>query len=112
VFRDDKRKPIASICVNFDMTDIMNFNGVIQEIFRISEEEHPQALETFQVDTVSTLNRIADETIRKTGKALRSMERKDKIEIVGKLEDEGFFLIKGAIKLIAAKLKKGEGKSC
>jgi predicted transcriptional regulator YheO len=104
VFRDDKRKPIASICINFDMTDIMNFNGVIQEIFRISEEEHPQALETFQVDTVSTLNRIADETIRKTGKALRSMERKDKIEIVGKLEDEGFFLIKGAIKLIAAKL--------
>lgn len=106
VFRNEKKKPIASICINFDVTDIVNFNRVMQDIFRVSVGENAQkgAAETFQGDPVSTLNRIAHETIIKAGKAPPSMERKDKIEIVRQLEDQGFFLIKGAIKLIATKL--------
>jgi len=33
------------------------------------------------------------------------MSKEDKIEIIRQLEEQGFFLIKGAIKLIAGKLR-------
>jgi len=106
LFRNDKGKPIASLCINFDVTDILSLNAVIQDIFTISEEaEQAEPTETFAGDMVSTLNDIADKIMRKAGKAIPSMIREDKIEIVRQLDDQGFFLIKGAIKLIAAKLK-------
>ena len=106
LFRNDKGKLIAAMCINFDVADILNLNAVIQDIFRVSEETQPGGpLETFEGDMVSTLNEIADKVIRKTGKAIPSMGREDKIEIVRQLDEQGFFLIKGGIKLIAAKLK-------
>lgn len=106
VFRDDERKPVAAICINFDVTDILNFNTAIQDTFMVSEEtEGKSPIETFESDIASTLNEIADKVIRKTGKSVPSMGRGDRIEIVRQLEDQGFFLIKGALKLIAKKLK-------
>jgi predicted transcriptional regulator YheO len=105
IFRDNKERPIASICINFDVTDIMAFNAAIQEVFGISEEDQKnEANETFQLDTISTLNTIADEELRKAGKAVPSMRKADKIEILRKLDEKGFFLIKKSIQLIAAKL--------
>ena len=87
------------------MTDILNLNTVIQDIFAISEEsEQAEPSETFAGDIVSALNEIADKTIRKAGKAIPAMGREDKIEIVRQLDEQGFFLIKGSVKLIARKL--------
>lgn len=105
IFRDNKERPIASICINFDVTDIMAFNAAVQEVFGISEEDQKnEANETFQLDTISTLSTIADEVLRKAGKAVPSMRKTDKIEILEKLDEKGFFLIKKSIQLIAAKL--------
>jgi predicted transcriptional regulator YheO len=79
---------------------------MIQDVFATSEEaEQDGPTETFTGDIVSTLNDIADKVIRKVGKAIPPMGREDKIEIVRQLDKQGFFLIKGAIKLIAGKLK-------
>lgn len=106
LFRNDRGKLIAALCINFDVTDILSLNAVIQDIFAISEEaEQAGPTETFVGNMVSTLNEMADKVIRKTGKAIPSMGREDKIEIVRQLDEQGFFLIKGGIKLIAAKLK-------
>ena len=104
-FKNDKGKPIAALCINFDVTDILNLNMAIQDIFKVSDKaQQGEPMETFEGDMVSTLNEIADKIIRKAGKAIPSMGREDKIEIVRQLEDQGFFLIKGAIKLIAGRL--------
>lgn len=106
IFRNDKKKPIASICINFDLSDIMAFNVAVQDIFKVSEQQKVQdgGVETFQNGIVSTLDEIAIEGIRKAGKAVSSMGRKDKIELIRQLEKKGFFLIKGSVKLIASKL--------
>jgi predicted transcriptional regulator YheO len=78
----------------------------IQDTFKISEEiKKDNALETFEGDIGSTLNNIADKTISRIVKKNQLMERKDKIEIVRQLEGQGFFLIKGAIKLISRTLR-------
>lgn len=114
VFRNDKGKPIAALCINFDVTDILSFNVAIKDIFAVSQDIEDSAgngakagepIETFQGDIVSTLENIADRVIRDSGRAIPSMGRKDKMDIVRQLEGQGFFLIKGAIKLIATKLR-------
>jgi predicted transcriptional regulator YheO len=105
LFRNNQGVPAAAICVNFDVTDILNFNTAIDDIFGLPEEtDGKTAIETFQGDAGTTLNEIADKAIRKAGKAIPSMGKSDKIEIIRQLEDQGFFLIKGAIKFIANKL--------
>ena len=106
LIKNDKGKPIAAMCINFDVSDILSLNVVIQDIFKISEEtQQGRPVETFEPDMVSTLNEITDKIMRKAGKAIPAMGREDKIEIVRQLEEQGFFLIKGAVKLIAGKLR-------
>jgi predicted transcriptional regulator YheO len=105
LFRDHAGVPAAAICLNFDVTDILNFSTAIDDIFGLPEQTNGKnAIETFQGDASTTLNEIADKTIRNAGKAIPSMGKSDKIEIIRQLEDQGFFLIKGAIKFIANKL--------
>lgn len=106
LLRNNKGKPIAALCINFDITDIVNLNGVVQDIFRISDStQQDKPCETFEVDMVSTLNKMADEIIRKTGKSVVAIGKEDRIGIVRQLDEQGFFVIKGGIKLIASKLK-------
>lgn len=105
LFRDNKKRLIAALCINFDVTYILGFNTAIQDIFRISKEtEEVEAIETFEGDIASTLSKIEDKAIRKVGKPIPSLDKNDKVEIVRQLEEQGFFLIKGATKHIAAKL--------
>lgn len=104
-FKNDKGKPIAAICVNLDVTDIVNFNMVIQDMFKVTEKPQQNGpTETFEEDMASTLTDMANKAIRGVAKAIPSMKREDKVEVVRRLENQGFFLIKGAIKLIARKL--------
>lgn len=114
LFMNDEGKPLAALCINFDVTDILSFNVAIQDIFTMSPDiqdsdvrdaREGEPTETFQGDIVSTLENIADRVIRDYGKAVPSMGRKEKMDIVRQLESQGFFLIKGAIKLIAIKLR-------
>jgi predicted transcriptional regulator YheO len=105
IFRNQKRKPIAAICINFDISDIHNFNLAMEDIFGISNEAADRApFETFQSDIASTMNEMADSVIRKSGKAIPLSNKKDRIEIINSLEDQGFFLTKGAVKFMARKL--------
>ena len=52
----------------------------------------------------STLEKMASKEISSIGKAIPSMSKEDRVEIVRRLEEQGFFLIKGAIKVLAGKL--------
>ena len=107
IFRNQEKKPIAAICINFDISDIQNFNVMIKDIFGISSDTDTAEnapLETFQVDIVSTMNEMADSVIRKSGRSIPVLSKKDRIFIINTLEDQGFFLTKGAVKLMARKL--------
>lgn len=105
VFRNERGKPIASLCINFDIADILSLNAVIQDIFGFQDDiQNIEPVESFSRDAVATLSDVADKIIRRSGKTTTSMGRQDKIEVVRQLEEQGFFLIKGSIKLIAGKL--------
>lgn len=116
ILRDESGKPIAALGINFDLTDIVNLNRVlqidiahfssaIQEIFTTSDlSQRDETAETFADNGIATLNDLADKLIRKAGRAVPSMRRKDRMEIVRQLESQGFFLLKGAVQVLAQKL--------
>jgi predicted transcriptional regulator YheO len=106
VFRDRRGKPITAICINLDITDILAFNNQIQNMFGPSEagQEEKQS-ETFEKDVASTLGKMAGKAINGIGKQTQSLSKEERMDIVRDLDAQGFFLIKGAIKILASKLK-------
>jgi predicted transcriptional regulator YheO len=106
VFRDGRGNPIAAICINVDVTDILAFNSQIRDMFGVTESAQSEEQgETFQKDVVSTLDDMAGKAIRGIGKQVQSLSREERMDIVRDLDNQGFFLIKGAIKVLASKLK-------
>ena len=104
-FRNSNGEPELALCINFDVTDILNFNSAIQDTFAFLEErENIDTVETFEKDMTSTLEKMVTKSVNGIGKAIPSMSKEDRVEIVRRLEDQGFFLIKGAIKVLAGKL--------
>ncbi len=106
IFRDASGSPAAAICINLDITDVLTFNSMIQDIFGVAEavQEEGQT-ETFEKDVTSTLDKMADTAISKIGKQLQSLSKDERIIIVRELDNQGFFLIKGAMKILTSKLK-------
>jgi predicted transcriptional regulator YheO len=106
VFRDGRGKPTAAICINLDITDILAFNTQIQNIFGVAEEgQDEKQRETFEKDVGSTLDKMAGKAIHGIGKQIQSLSKEERMDIVRDLDAQGFFLIKGAIKILASKLK-------
>jgi len=105
LFRDEKNKPFSALCINFDVTDILNLNKVIEDIFEIADENLAVApIETFQSDISSMLTTAIDKIVKTTGKSVPAMKREDRKKIVAELHAQGFFGIKGAVNTLSEKL--------
>ena len=106
VFRDGRGKPTAAICINLDITDILAFKNQIQDMFGVAEAvQNEEQRETFEKDVGSTLGNMASKAIGGIGKQIQSLSKDERMDIVRDLDTQGFFLIKGAIKILASKLK-------
>lgn len=105
IFRDKTGSPKAAICINMDVTDILMFNNMVQEMFSLPDSvQEEDDTETFDQDVTSTLNKMANKTINRIGKQAQSLSKEERVSIVRDLDSQGFFLIKGAIKILASKL--------
>lgn len=83
--------------------------SIKEDIFSIWEycqcplQSSSDTIETFEKDMTSTLGKMVTKSVNGIGKAIPSMSKEDRVEIVRRLEEQGFFLIKGAIKVLAGK---------
>lgn len=104
IFRNKTGSPTAALCINLDVSDILAFNGTILEMFGYADTANEEEQdETFQKDVTSTLGKMASKAINEIGKQPQSLSKDDRISIVRDLDGQGFFLIKGAIKVLASK---------
>ena len=105
LFRDEKNNPFAALCINFDVTDILGFNKIVEAIFKPGTENMAkEPIETFQSEISSMMTGAIDNTIKTTGKSVLSMKKEDRKKIIAELHFQGFFRIKSAVKLISEKL--------
>lgn len=99
--RNPEGSIIGAFCVNFDITDAIGFSAFIEELTTIPESSNEHSQETFASSKNETVKSFLDKAIKSIGKAPKAMTRKEKIGLIGILEKQGAFLIKGAVEIVA-----------
>ena len=103
LIRNKKNIPIAALCINIDITNLQQTCLEINELCQISEHEQGIS-ETFENDITSTISSIIDKVIKNYHISVPAMKKEDRMRIVADLEEQGVFLVKGTLKVVAKEL--------
>jgi len=103
LLKNRKGTPVAALCINIDITNLQQACLEITELCQLSKETE-EIRESFENDITDTIASIIENTIKNYPKPIPAMHKDDRITIVAKLDEQGVFLIKGAVKVVAAKL--------
>lgn len=101
--RDEKGEIFAALCMNYDVTDLLNANSAILNFAQINLPSEGK-YETFATTVQETIESLVSEAIQILGKQPSTMATDDKVRLVALLEERGAFLIKGAVEYIATVL--------
>ncbi len=106
LIRDDDKKAIGALCINFDLTSFHKAKKAFDEFAASNEIDLPgeKVVEINNADVVDVLDYLVSKTIEEYGKLPGQMSREDKIQIVGYLDEKGIFRIKGSVNWVAKRL--------
>lgn len=99
--KDEEGKAIGCFCINFDMSELIVAQNAIQEITQTEEKEESKAKDTASNSVNDVLTNIVAATLEAYGKPVSYMNKDEKVNVVKKLDEQGAFLIKGAIDYVA-----------
>ena len=102
--RDDQKKIIGCLCINYDLTEYLMFIKIIDEFCNTVDPENEKSkeeAETFTNDVDDVLEDIIRKAIDEVGKPVSMMRKEDKLMVAKIIEEKGGFLIKGAINQLA-----------
>lgn len=100
--RDENEKIIGCLCINIDVSEFVVAQKVFEEILQTdSKEEVSMTGDAPNNNVNDVLINIVAVTLDNYGKPVAYMNKEEKVSIVKKLDDQGAFLIKGAIDYVA-----------
>ena len=105
--RNNQKKIIGCICINYDLTEHSMFYKVMDEfctIVDLDRERSEKSIETFSSDVKEVLKNIIQEAVEKIGKPIPLMQKEDKLMVAKIADEKGAFLIKGAITQLAKEI--------
>lgn len=105
--RDNQKKIIGCICINYDLTEHSMFHKVMDEFCTtvdLDKEKSEKSIETFTSDVNEVLKNIIQEAVEKIGKPISLMQKEDKLMVAKIADEKGAFLIKGAITQLAKEI--------
>ena len=82
--RDDNREPIAAICINFDLTNVVDPSAASKDIFNISERKGASERDDagmFEANGTFSLNEIGEKTITSVGKTIALMGERIRLKL-------------------------------
>lgn len=100
--RDEHNKVFATLCINYDITEMLNFTTLLQDFTNPNQNNSEEKEETFATTVQETIESLVNQTIAKLGKHPTAMSMDERVRFVGILEERGAFMIKGAVDYIAA----------
>ncbi|MBU8878710.1 PAS domain-containing protein [Bacillus sp. FJAT-29790] len=100
--RDDKGNAIGALCINYDISLLMQFGGEIEEF--INFDDQGTKSESFFTSVQDITQEMVDQVLNGFKKAPSIMSLEEKVECVRQLEEKGTFLIKGATDYVASVL--------
>jgi len=96
--RDTKGKLIGILCINLDVTDLIQMEQRIRSFYLVKDDKETKiSNEEFEDNIWLIIQKIIDKAIKEKGLPLHNLTKKDKLEIIEKLDKKGIFLIKGAV---------------
>ena len=105
LFRDESEKPIAAICINYDLTEYNMAKKLIDSFCSISsinfEDNTKRSIEIEKNSVKETLKTIISESIDAIGMPVNLMDKEQKVRAVNIMHKRGVFLIKGGIERAA-----------
>lgn len=91
-FRDAEGRAVGSLCINYDVTDLVLAQRFIQNAANLSEAGDTREVFTNNVDEL--LEQLMQDTVARVGKPVELMTKEDKITAIRHLDSKGAFLIK------------------
>lgn len=98
---DDKGQVIGCLCINFDMSELIVAQNAIQELTQTENKEDLKQSDYLSNSVNDVLSSIVTNTLEELGKPVAYMSKDEKVNIVKRLDEQGAFLIKGAIDYVA-----------
>jgi len=97
--RDAYNHVIGALCVNFDISLLIQLGGEIQELIKFENNE--PKIENFYSTVHEVVEEMVNSVLKEFTKAPTMLEMEEKIDCVSKLEDKGTFLIKGSVEYLS-----------
>ena len=111
-FIRDEGKIVGMLCINTDTSlidELQRLSKLIGATYHsITGEAEPsielgaQSMEHFSTSTDDLIKRILDDIARTTEKSVEEFSADDRLHAVRKMNDDGVFLLKGAVAQVAA----------
>lgn len=98
-FIDDNGKLVGSICINYDITDLITGREAVMRLLQQAEEEPKGEVLTGNIDEL--LETLMAAAVESTGHTLDTLDKEDKVAVVKYLDDKGAFLIKKSAERVA-----------
>lgn len=102
--RDDKGKLEGCFCINFDATDFLFLATAFKEFNPFDNNtngENGDLKERYAKSFPETMESVIDNAVSQSGKIPTMMDRKEKKQLIQKLDKGGVFDIKGAVNYMA-----------
>lgn len=100
--RDHDHKVIGALCINYDISLLMQFGGEIEEFINFDDQQ--EKTESFFTSIQDVTHEMVEQVLHGFKKAPSLMTLEEKVECVRQLEEKGTFLIKGATDYVATVL--------
>lgn len=110
--RDESGKTIGFLCVNYDISRAENARDFIDSLLQTDDNisqygvSHKTEIvsEGFVNDFGEVIRMTLDDVRKKTGKPFEYLAREEKESVIKELNDRGYFLLKGAVDLLAQEM--------
>jgi len=101
--RDEENKVIGCLCINFDISEFGVLKKAIGQLCFVEDKNsgENEVKETLGNNVNEVLSNIVYKTLERVGKPVSYMSKEEKVGIVKLLDEQGAFLIKGAIDYVA-----------
>ncbi len=109
---DKQGNPRGMLCINTDVTKYQQAADLMQKLAFIpsvkSEEKGNNNIEVFQSTPEDMITGLINDVTHSMGVTAERLRVDEKVEVVRRLNDEKFFLIKGAVSQVSAMLSVSE----
>ena len=111
-FRAPSGRAVACLCLNTDISEVVRAQMLLRDLSAItlidpSLQSNESAAERFPTSVEDLAQGILAEAVAEIGMSTEAMKKREKIEVVRRLRERGFFTMREAVPIAAQYLGVG-----